>query len=234
MHSVNVCIVACGMAILLGYNAQQVVEIAFGALLHDVGHILTYRQLFAKEKLDSSEQKKFDEHSIIGLSIIKNVTSVPLSAPYVIYQHHERVNGSGRILHCGGDRIHDFARLVAVADEFDLFRQRKTPFTAMSMMIGLARAQQHDAVYTKTLLLLLSLFPLGCIVQLSNNTIGKVVGTNGANFKQPIIRSLFSMHDKQLQEMKSKELIDLTQRKQIQIVKDIVHQALSEKIGLGF
>ncbi|MBN1981861.1 MAG: HD domain-containing protein [Chitinivibrionales bacterium] len=234
VHCVNTCIIAAGMGILLGYNGQQVVEIAMDALLHDVGHILTYRQLFNKEKLDSSEQKKFDEHSIIGLSIIKNLSAVPLSLPFVIYQHHERMNGSGRILHCMGDRIHDFSRLIGVADEFDSLCQRKTPFGAMSMVIGSARGQQLDAVYAKTALILFSLFPLGSIVQLSNNSIGKVVGTNGTNFKQPYARLLFSMQGKQLQEIKTKELIDLKERKEIQIVKDIVHPALGEKIALGF
>lgn len=233
-HCVNVAILICGMGVILGYNAQQLLEMVCGALMHDVGHISTYRQLLVKEKLDSSEQKRYDEHSILGLAVLKNISKVPLSMPYIIYQHHERMNGSGRILHCLGDKLHDFARCLAVADEFDTLCRTKSPFAAMSAVIALTKAAQHDPAYTKTLLVMLSLFPIGCIVQTNNNIIGKVVGTNPDNFKLPLVRSLFMVAGKQLQEIKNKELIDLKTDKKIQIVKDIIHPVLGEKIALGF
>lgn len=60
------------------------------------------------------------------------------------YQHHERIDGSGYPRALAGDKIHLFARIVAVADTYDamtsdrIYRRGVTPFEALQELKELA------------------------------------------------------------------------------------------------
>ncbi len=233
-HSVNVCLLSIGMASAYGYGPQQVLEIAIGALLHDIGHVTTYRPLFAKEKLDASEQQKFDQHAILGVSLLKNINCIPKTTAYIIYQHHEKIDGSGRILHCTADTIHDFAKIVAVADMFDILAGDTTPCKAMSTIIKMGTSQLFDMVVLKAALVSLSVFPIGSLVLLTGNKVGKVIATNGNNYKQPMVRTLCRMEVGQMFELDIIENIDLATRKDICIIKEVTNPFLGKNISKGF
>lgn len=233
-HCINVCVISLNIASVLGFSPEQCMEIAIGALLHDIGHILTYRPLFAKAKLDSSEQQKFDQHCIIGVALLKNISSIPISTAYIIFQHHEKMNGSGRILHCQGAKIHDFAKLIAVADKFDHTCEAKTPFNAMASVISMGKSQILDMNYVKGLLVSTSLYPVGSLVLTSNNFVCKVIGTNGINFKQPLVKQICSMSNKQIFELENGQEIDLQANKKVTILKEIFHPLLNRNYSKGF
>lgn len=233
-HCVNVCILATGMSATMGYSAPHTVEIAWGALFHDIGHTSTFRPLLGKEKLDADEQHQFDQHVITGLSLLKNIISLPRSVAYVAYQHHERINGSGTILRCQGSSIHDFAKLVGVADEFESIAAKKSPFSGMSAIIAQTRTGIFDPAIVKALLLTLSLYPLGSLVLVTNNRVGRVISVNGEHFKEPIINIFCELNQNQLFELPQNEIVDLLKRTDIKIIKDITHPMLSAKIEKGF
>lgn len=233
-HCVNVCIISIGIADVYGYNPQQVLEIAVGALLHDIGHVLTYRPLLAKTKLDSTEQQKYDQHAQVGLAMVKNVSSVPISAAYIIWQHHERLDGSGRLLHCTGESMHDYAKLVGVADHFDTGCAVKTPYASMTSVIGLGIARKLDMNYVKALLMLLSVFPLGSYVVITGQRVCKVIGINPDAVKTPIIKTLYKIDNGQLFELDASEIIDLAKDATSTILQEIVHPVLKTKTLLGF
>jgi HD-GYP domain-containing protein (c-di-GMP phosphodiesterase class II) len=233
-HCVNVCILSIGMAAYAGFNPEQVVEIAIAALLHDAGHVITYKPLFKLETLDTTEQQKFDQHVMIGLAMLKNITKIPKSTAFVIYQHHERLNGSGRILHCTADKIHDFAKLIAVADEFELISRRKHPCRAIAALMPMVKAQLIDKEYLKAVLLALSLYPLGSYVRVTGNKVCKVIATNGENFKLPVVVSLYSYENGNIFNVDQTETIDLLTHKDISIVEDIVHPMLVKQVAAGF
>jgi putative nucleotidyltransferase with HDIG domain len=233
-HCVNVCILATGMAAAMGCSAAQTIEIAWGALFHDIGHTSTFRPLLGKEKLNADEQHQFDQHVITGLSLLKNISSLPRSVGYVAYQHHERINGSGVILHCQGSSIHDFAKLVGVADEFESIAAKKSPCSGMSAIIAQTKAAIFEPAAVKALLLTLSLFPLGSLVQVTNNKVGRVIAVNGEHFKEPVINLICELNQNQLFELPQNEIVDLLKRTDIKIIKDITHPMLSAKIEKGF
>lgn len=233
-HCVNVSILTTGMACTSGYGPQPLVEIALCALMHDVGHVMTYRPLFSKEKLDPEEQKKYDQHAILGVSLLKNITQAPISLVFSVLQHHEQVNGKGRILHCMAENIHDFAKMIAVADYFDIASTRTTPFKAMSALLGLGKSNVFDMLCMRALLETLSLYPLGSIFLVTNDIVCKVIGTNGSNFKQPMLKSLCRMEGGHLFELETMELVNCLNRSDIQIVRDVVHPIFKKDVMRGF
>lgn len=233
-HCVNVCILSIGIASVCGYGPEQVLEIAIGALMHDIGHQLTYRPLFNKNKLDSSEQQKFDQHAIHGVALLKNISSIPKSTAFIIYQHHEKINGSGRILHCTGDLIHDFSKIVTVADTYDILAGENTPFKAMSAILNKGKSQLLEMIFIKAFLISMSLFPIGSLILLSDNKVAKVVGTNGNNFKQPVLRTLWRMEAGQMFELEKAEVINSLSQSDIHIIKEVSHSLLNKDTSKGF
>lgn len=233
-HCVNVCILSIGIASVCGYSPVQVLEIAAGALLHDTGHLLTYRKLFTKEKLDTSEQLKFDQHVLYGLALLKNVSSIPKSTAFVMYQHHEKVNGSGRILHCTGDLLHDFSKIIAVADTYDIIAEKSTPFKAMATIVNKGKSQLLDMLFIKALLISLSLFPLGSLFLLSDNNVARIIGTSGNNFRQPVLRALWRMDTGKMYELEETEIITNLSQGGTRITKEVSHPLLNKDISKGF
>ncbi len=233
-HSLNVCLLSICLASVLGYNPVQILEIAVGALLHDIGHVSTSKALIIKEKLDSSEQQRYDQHSLIGLALLKNINTIPLSTAYCIYQHHEKIDGSGRILHCNGDAIHDFAKIIAVADTFDRLAGDGSPIRAMSAVIKMGKLRLLDMVSIKGLLIGLSLFPIGSLVLLTGNVVGRIVATNGTNFKQPVVQTICKLQNGHLFELDTTEQINLATTKKVGIIKDVTHEVLRKDISRGF
>ncbi len=233
-HCVNVACIAAGMCAMLGFNAIQTMEVIIGSLLHDVGHLLTYQPLFSKEALDAVEQKKFDEHAPLGVAMLKNITAIPKSTAFIAYQHHERLDGTGRLLHCNDATIHDLAKLVAVADEYELLCRKKSPLNAIHTLLGLAKEKKLDMTCIRALLFTLSLYPLGTIVVISGNRVCKVIGTNAQKYTSPIVRIIFSIQNNQLVLMPKKELVDLASAKDVIVERSITHPTLNKKIGIGF
>jgi putative nucleotidyltransferase with HDIG domain len=233
-HCLNVACIAAGMGAILGFNATQAVEIIIGALFHDVGHMLTYQPLLLKESLDSTEQQKYDEHAQLGVAMLKNVSTLPKSTPFIVYQHHERLDGSGRLLHCFDAAIHDFAKLIAVADEYEILSRKQSPPAAISKTLSGAKDKSLDVMAVRALLLSYSLYPIGSMVLITGNRVCKVVATHPTQFKTPIVRTILSIKDNKYEAVTKRELIDLSTVKGVAVERCISHPVLNRKIGIGF
>ncbi len=92
------------------------------ATLHDIGKIGIPDSLLQKQgKLSDDEMIQMRRHVDIGLEIIGNFSSTLFNmAREIIMYHHERWNGSGYPVGLEGDEIPVSARIVGVADVFDV------------------------------------------------------------------------------------------------------------------
>jgi HD-GYP domain-containing protein (c-di-GMP phosphodiesterase class II) len=193
-HTLNVCLLAINIAASADYSEEQVVEIGMGALLHDLGMLLVPQHILTKEgKLDQDEWFEVQKHPILGLHLLESVTRLPVTVPYVAYQVHERENGKGYPKQRNGRLIHNFARIVQIADVYEalssprLYRTTYIPYKAMEMVIKMTRQGLLSGEYSRSFLIYASLFPVGSIVELSNKSIGKVVKANASSFAKPIV-----------------------------------------------
>lgn len=234
MHSVNVALAATGVGLFLGYPLVLVRELAIGALLHDIGHLLTFRPLLAKKELDSTEQQKYDQHSVVGMAMLKNITKVPISTMLVVGQHHEFCNGGGRIYHAKKTQLHDFARIVGVVDRFETSCRFYSSSASVALAVRGAQNGELDILFIKALLSVLSLYPVGSAILLSNGLIGKVVNVYPDAFKTPVVRTVFKMSDGHLFPIDTFDLIDLKKDTHVRVVREIGHSALKSDIAIGF
>jgi HD-GYP domain-containing protein (c-di-GMP phosphodiesterase class II) len=95
-------------------------ELAAGALLHDIGkrHIPPH-VLNKPGKLSDDEWELVREHPTSGFRELVARDDLTWPQLMMVYQHHERLDGSGYPAGIHGDEMHPWARYCAVVDVFD-------------------------------------------------------------------------------------------------------------------
>lgn len=111
---------AARLAAFVGLRDRDLESVAHGALLHDVGKIAIPRPLLHKVgPLVSAEWRELRRHPEIGARICGPLDVAHEIAP-IIRHHHERWDGSGYPDGLSGERIPLGARIVALADAYDV------------------------------------------------------------------------------------------------------------------
>ncbi len=120
-HSINVCTYSLALAHASGISkTKELIELATGALLHDVGKAKIPEAILHKPgPLDQSEWQAIRRHPQWGVELLSETNLIPQESYIPILQHHERRNGSGYPNGLGGDDIHTYGKIVAIADAFD-------------------------------------------------------------------------------------------------------------------
>jgi HD-GYP domain-containing protein (c-di-GMP phosphodiesterase class II) len=84
--------------------------------IHDIGKLSIPAEILSKpKKLTAIEFSLVKEHAQKGYEMLKDVES-PWPLAQIVYQHHERMNGSGYPRNLKGDEILMEARIMSVAD----------------------------------------------------------------------------------------------------------------------
>jgi len=103
----------------LGWSADDIEGITACAILHDIGKMVVPASILSKPgKLSAFEWGMIKEHPTTAYEVLKHV-AFPWPVAEVVYQHHERLDGTGYPQGLRGDQIHPWARVLAVADVLD-------------------------------------------------------------------------------------------------------------------
>jgi putative nucleotidyltransferase with HDIG domain len=118
-HSERVAATSVVLAQELNLSDQDIENIEYTALLHDIGKIGIEDSILGKKgSLTSQEFDKIKEHTIMGANIIEPVDFLKNSY-WAIYHHHEKYNGQGYPDGIKSEDIPILARIIAVADAYD-------------------------------------------------------------------------------------------------------------------
>jgi putative nucleotidyltransferase with HDIG domain len=115
-HQKRVADLACAIAVEMGLPHDKIEGIRMAGSIHDIGKLSVPAEILVKPtKLTNIEFSLIKEHPQIGYEMLKNVES-PWPLAQIVYQHHERINGSGYPRNLKGDEILMEARIMSVAD----------------------------------------------------------------------------------------------------------------------
>jgi HD-GYP domain-containing protein (c-di-GMP phosphodiesterase class II) len=115
-HQRRVANLARVIATEMGLPQEKIEGIRIAGSIHDLGKISIPADILSKPtKLSEIEFSLIKAHSQTGYEILKDVDS-PWPLADIVYQHHERMNGSGYPRNLKGDNILIEARILAVAD----------------------------------------------------------------------------------------------------------------------
>lgn len=116
-HSVNVSILCMLYGRYQRYNDEDLLTLAFAALVHDIGKTEVSRDIVQKQgSLTEEEWAIVREHPGKGADIL-GAMGMDEVLPRVAYEHHERPDGSGYPE--GVQQIHPFSRIVSVFDIYE-------------------------------------------------------------------------------------------------------------------
>lgn len=118
-HSVRVAKCAEAIARKLGWTEEEVQNLYYVALLHDIGKMGVPDFILNKPtRLSDEEFSLIKRHPAIGNEILKSVHVVQDVAVGALY-HHERYDGRGYPFGLKGEEIPLCARIIGVADTYD-------------------------------------------------------------------------------------------------------------------
>jgi len=120
-HMVNVCGITIKLANELGLVDPRLLQrLGTGSLLHDIGKIFIPREILNSTRELSAEQYKIiRSHVELGMNHLKSVTDPPQEVIDIVYEHHERMDGSGYPRGLKSKEISQLGRLAAIVDTFD-------------------------------------------------------------------------------------------------------------------
>jgi len=226
-HSVNVCVLSLITGISMKYDEEKLRELGIGAMLHDVGKTKIPSEILNKPgSLTEEEFEIIKKHTSYGYGLLKKSTELSTYASYIALTHHERFDGGGYPLGLKGEEIHEFARIVSIADVYDaitsdrVYKRRVNINEAVEYLIGMGD-HQFDYNIVRNFIEHVTIYPPGTCVLLNDGEKAIVVDVNKRYPNRPIIRILA---DREGQMSKEPVEIDLTKNNTLlisEIIEDI-------------
>jgi putative nucleotidyltransferase with HDIG domain len=154
-HSRRVAMYAQRLARYLGWNRRDARDLALAALVHDI--------LLKSAALSDEERRTMERHPVIGARILIGCDVHPFYVETVLY-HHEAWDGHGYPTGLKGEEIPLSARILTVADVFDVLtsqRPYKAPLSldAARERLLLGSGASFDPQIVRAFLQLLDLRP---------------------------------------------------------------------------
>jgi putative nucleotidyltransferase with HDIG domain len=131
-HSCRVTEITLALGNELGLSKQDMEDLRWGSLLHDIGKIAIDQVIQNKpDKLTSEEYEHIMIHAHVGADIVRPLVNGKIID--MIEHHHDHYDGSGLHQVITGNDIPLGARIMAVADAFDAMISDRPYRPAMSI-----------------------------------------------------------------------------------------------------
>lgn len=202
-HSVAVALLSAFIGKKLKYSKGDIVQLAIAGCLADCGMAKLSASLLNKNgALSSTEYEEIKNHPIYSYKMIQGSNLLRDDAKISIFQHHERLDGSGYPR--GDKKIHPFAKVIAVADTFHamtsarMYRKKQSPFKVFEMIME-DNFGKFDISVIRALQAGLMIFAIGSKVKLSNGELAEVLFIQEKSPTRPLVKILNSAEILQLE-----------------------------------
>lgn len=145
-HQQRVADIARTIAAEMGLSPDRIDGIRLAASIHDIGKLSIPAEILSKPtRLTDIEYSLVKEHPLVGYEMLKEMDSAwPLAE--IIYQHHERLNGSG---YPRGLKTKDIlleARILAVADVLEAMASHRPYRPALGVDAALDEIEKNKGI----------------------------------------------------------------------------------------
>ncbi len=131
----------------MGYSKKECDMLYKAGILHDIGKVSTPDAVLLKpSKLNDLEYRLIQEHVSVSYHILHKIPMYK-ELSEIIYQHHERCDGSGYPQGLKEDGIHPLAKIMMVCDTFDamttnrIYKNKATVAQALAEIESLAGSE---------------------------------------------------------------------------------------------
>ncbi len=196
-HSISVCILSLMVGIFAGFGYQKLKDLGVGAILHDIGKVFVSDKILNKnDKLTPEEFREIQQHTVLGYKLLRKSDLINMVSAHVAWQHHENFDGSGYPRGLKGREIHEFARIVALADVFDalstdrIYRKRFLNHEVIEYIRDKGKAC-FDPEFNRIFLQRIAPFPIGAIVLLNTGEKAVVTKVSKELPSRPLVKVIF-------------------------------------------
>jgi PAS domain S-box-containing protein/putative nucleotidyltransferase with HDIG domain len=146
-HQLRSADLACAIAKEMGLAQEKIDGIRMAGSIHDIGKLSVPSEILSKPtQLTNAEFSVIKDHAQSGYEMLKNVES-PWPLAQIVYQHHERMNGSGYPRNLKGDEILLDARIMAVADVVEAMASHRPYRPALGIDAALEEIKKNRGTF---------------------------------------------------------------------------------------
>jgi PAS domain S-box-containing protein len=138
---------ARAIATEMGLPQEKIDGIRMAGSIHDIGKLSIPAEILSKPtKLTELEFALIKEHSRRGYEMLKDVES-PWPLAEIVYQHHERRDGSGYPRNLKGEEILMEARIMAVADVVEAMASHRPYRPSLGIDAALKEIEKNKGIF---------------------------------------------------------------------------------------
>lgn len=195
-HSVNVAILAMGLARSLEWGDEEVERAGLAGLLHDLGKLRLDSDIVNKpDELTAEEFDYVKQHSRLGYELLSDDDRIHPEVARAVLEHHERPDGKGYPDGKTADALLPISNLVSVVNAYDAMTSHWPFRPAMSHHETLGvmwreRNGQFDSGMVEKLIQFLGWVTPGILVRLSSGDFAVVLQTSQEHRLWPVVRLL--------------------------------------------
>lgn len=145
-HERRDALLACAIAKEIGLDENRIEGLRIASLIHDIGKLAVPVEILSKPtKLTALEYGLIKVHPEVGYNILKDV-EFPWPVAQIVYQHQERIDGSGYPQGLKGDEILLEARILAVADVVEAMASHRPYRPALGIDKALEEIKKNKGI----------------------------------------------------------------------------------------
>jgi len=145
-HQQRVTTLACTIATEMGLPEDRIEGLRMAGIIHDLGKIAVPAEILSKPgEITEAEFGIIKSHPQVGNDILKDI-EFPWPIAQIVYQHHERMDGSGYPQGLSGEDILMEARILAVADIVEAMASHRPYRSALGIDKALEEISQKRGI----------------------------------------------------------------------------------------
>ena len=145
-HQKRVAEIAVAIAENMGLSKEQVHGLYLASIVHDLGKMQVPAEILSKPgKLTYLEFEMIKCHPETAYDLLKDI-DFPWPVAEIIYQHHERIDGSGYPRKLKGDSMSVEAKILGVADVYEAMSSHRPYRAAFPKDTALAEIEKNKGV----------------------------------------------------------------------------------------
>jgi HD-GYP domain-containing protein (c-di-GMP phosphodiesterase class II) len=194
-RAANTALLSMRMGLEIEYEERRILSLGLCALMHDLGMASLPAEVLEARRFTSEQRAHLHRHPLESQRLVQSFGKGFAWIGKIVVQVHERSDGTGYPAGIKGEQLHEFARVIGLADTYEAMvhprpdREARAVYHVVKEIIDL-RNTLFDRQLVKALIHIVSIFPLGSLVKLNNEEIGRVVGTSRLHPTRPTVEVL--------------------------------------------